>query len=104
MEAIEKLYCYCDDNGMMQGFVGVQSDKIEMLFIDASARGQGIGKQLLNFALADLGARYVDVNEQNEQGVDFYEHMGFAVMSRSELDEQGKPFPILHLTLANTTE
>ena len=70
-----------------------------MLFIDADARGQGIGKKLLKFAFANLGAKYVDVNEQNELGVGFYEHMGFIQASRSEHDEQGRPFPILHLEL-----
>ena len=35
--------------------------------------------------------------EQNEQGVGFYQHLGFEVVGRSALDEQGNPFPILHL-------
>lgn len=95
--AIQHLHCFFDDNDTPQGFIGVENQKIEMLFVDANARGQGIGKQLLNFALTDLGAIYVDVNEQNEQGVGFYEHMGFVTMSRSDYDEQGRPFPILHL-------
>lgn len=97
--SIESLYCFLDDAGIAQGFIGVENEKIEMLFIDANARGQGIGKQLLKYALANLGAKYVDVNEQNEQGVGFYKHMGFIQTSRSEHDEQGRPFPILHLEL-----
>lgn len=97
--AIESLYCFLDDAGITQGFIGVENEKIEMLFIDADARGQGIGKQLLKFSLANLDAKYVDVNEQNEQGVGFYKHMGFMQTSRSEHDEQGRPFPILHLEL-----
>ncbi|MDR2932606.1 MAG: GNAT family N-acetyltransferase [Oscillospiraceae bacterium] len=97
--AIESLYCFHDDTDIARGFIGVENEKIEMLFIDAGARGQGIGKQLLKFALANLGAKNVDVNEQNEQGVGFYKHMGFIQTSRSEHDEQGRPFPILHLEL-----
>ncbi|ENH9207696.1 GNAT family N-acetyltransferase, partial [Vibrio vulnificus] len=46
-----------------------------------------------------LGVTKVDVNEQNPQAVGFYEHMGFKVVSRSPLDDMGKPFPILHMTL-----
>ena len=94
---IESLYCFLDDADTAQGFIGVENNKIEMLFIDADARGQGIGKQLLKFALVNLGAKYVDVNEQNEQAAGFYKHMGFVTLSRSEYDEQGRPFPILHL-------
>ena len=34
------------------------------------------------------------VNEQNPAAAGFYRHMGFAVYRRSELDEQGGPYPI----------
>ncbi len=97
LKAIEQLYGFSDENGILQGFIGVANYKIEMLFIDDSARGKGIGKELLNYAVESLGAKFVDVNEQNKQGFGFYEHMGFHVISRSEYDEQGRPFPILHL-------
>jgi putative acetyltransferase len=42
-----------------------------MLFIDDKVRGQGISKQLLNYVIYNMGAKFVDVNEQNEQAVDF---------------------------------
>lgn len=29
----------------------------------------------------------------------FYEHMGFKVYERSEIDEQGNPYPILFMKL-----
>ncbi len=88
-----------DDDGTILGFVGVADNKIEMLFILNEARGQGIGKLLLNFAIEQLGASKVDVNEQNPLAVGFYQHMGFSVKSRSPLDDMGKPFPILHMSL-----
>lgn len=37
------------------------------------------------------------VNEQNPAAAGFYRHMGFAVYRRSELDEQGGPYPILYM-------
>lgn len=97
IEVVQHLYAYMDDAGLLQGFIGVDGQKTEMLFVDAGARGRGIGKALLGFALGRLGAAYVDVNEQNEQGAGFYRHMGFATESRSEQDSAGRPFPILHL-------
>lgn len=51
--------------------------------------------------MANWHSIYVDVNEQNEQAAGFYRHMGFVVKHRSALDEQGNPFPVLHLALAN---
>lgn len=93
------LKCVKDDTGQILGFVGVAEHKVEMLFIQNTARGQGIGKQLLAYAVEQLGVTKVDVNEQNPQAVGFYQHLGFKVESRSPLDGMGKPFPILHMGL-----
>ena len=97
LQKVKQLYCYYDENNDIQGFIGIENQKIEMLFVSAKAIGQGIGKQLLGYALEHFQIKYVDVNEQNEQAVGFYKHMGFHIIKRSEIDEQGRPFPILHL-------
>jgi putative acetyltransferase len=91
------LACVRDSNNQVVGFIGVAHSKIEMLFIHPSARGQGAGKRLLKYAVTSLGATTLDVNEQNEQAVGFYLHMGFEVVGRSERDGTGKPYPLLHL-------
>lgn len=82
---------------MIHGFVGVDDNRVEMLFVDDASRGKGAGKMLLRYAIEQLGANELDVNEQNTQGVEFYRHMGFVLVGRSELDGQGNPFPLLHL-------
>ena len=81
------------------GFLGVLDGCVEMLFIDVSARGQGVGKALLNFAAQQLSATKLDVNEQNAQAVGFYLHYGCRQVGRSEVDAAGKPYPLLHLLL-----
>lgn len=86
------------DNDVI-GFIGTTEYKIEMLFIHPSARGKGIGRALVDYAIATLGIREVDVNEQNTQAVGFYHAMGFRVKKRSCIDGMGKPYPILHLAL-----
>jgi len=100
LKEIEHLYCYYVYD-TPQGFIGVANNKVEMLFINDNARGKGIGKKLIRYAIDNLNAKYVDVNEQNDQGIGFYKHMGFHIISWSELDEQGRPFPILHLKLSD---
>jgi putative acetyltransferase len=93
------LYCLKDESGRIHGFLGVAGENVEMLFLDPRSRGRGLGKRLLAFALDKLGARKVDVNEQNPDAVGFYEHMGFRVTGRSPLDGAGKPFPLLHMEI-----
>lgn len=94
---IRQLACVRDEQGQVAGFIAVVDQKVEMLFIHPAARGQGAGKRLLQHAISQFGATILDVNEQNEQAVGFYLHMGFAVFGRSELDGTGKPYPLLHL-------
>ncbi|PTL80104.1 acetyltransferase [Vitiosangium sp. GDMCC 1.1324] len=93
------LRAYRDEADKILGFVGVAGGNVEMLFIAPATRGQGIGKQLLQHAIEHLGATTVDVNEQNPQAVGFYLHEGFETTGRSELDGQGKPYPLLHMKL-----
>lgn len=86
-------------DGQTVGFSGVADGNLEMLFVDNAFRGRGVGGTLLDHAIAEHGVRRVDVNEQNTQAVAFYEHAGFRVRDRSETDEAGRPYPILHLEL-----
>jgi putative acetyltransferase len=94
---IPALACVRDSSHYVAGFIAVAHGKVEMLFIHPLARGQGAGSRLLNYAGTVLGATTLDVNEQNEQAVGFYLHMGFDVVGRSERDGTGKPYPLLHL-------
>lgn len=98
-----QLVVYADSNEILCGFAGVDEAKIEMLFIHPDIRGKGIGRQLITFCMQELGADKVDVNEQNQQAVDFYLHMGFTVTGRSELDGAGQPFPLLHMQIATSS-
>ncbi|MGL4327642.1 MAG: acetyltransferase [Tannerellaceae bacterium] len=81
------------------GFMGIADHSLEMLFVDNDYRYCGIGKTLVTYAIAALHVNKVDVNEQNVQAVGFYKHMGFEIQRRSELDGEGKAYPILHMQL-----
>jgi putative acetyltransferase len=98
LNAVE-LACVRDQQNRIAGFVGIADGKVEMLFIDPAYRGKGVGKKLLRYVVDERKAHQVDVNEQNEQALGFYEHLGFRVTGRSEVDGAGKPYPILHLEL-----
>jgi putative acetyltransferase len=91
------LHCNKNMGGDINGFIGVAEDKIEMLFISPNSQGHGIGSALCQYAIQQLGATKVDVNEQNPRAIEFYKKMGFSIVNRSELDGQGKPYPILNM-------
>ncbi|CNI96475.1 MULTISPECIES: GNAT family N-acetyltransferase [Yersinia] len=79
------------------GLIGLDGRKVEMLFVDPALHSRGIGKALLAHAQHLKGKLSVDVNEQNPAALAFYLHCGFVKIGRSELDGQGKPFPLIHL-------
>lgn len=81
------------------GFIGLNESHVEMLFIEPDRRGEGIGRALLDHARRSRGQISVDVNEQNPEAVGFYLDYGFIQTGRSPLDGEGRPFPLLHLSL-----
>ena len=70
---------------------------LEMLFVSDEYRGWGTGKQLLQYGIENYGVNELAVNEQNPLAKGFYEYMGFKIYKRTELDEQGNPYPLLYM-------
>lgn len=79
--------------------MGIENNKLEMLFIAPKYRGKGIGKKMLLYGIENYGVNDLAVNEDNPLAKGFYEHMGFKVYERHELDDQGKPYPVLYMIL-----
>ncbi len=94
-----ELFGLMDEFGKIHAFSGISNQKLEMLFVDPNCFGMGYGKALLEHAIQEMNVTKVDVNEQNKQAVQFYLSQGFRMESRSEQDERGNPYPILHLIL-----
>ena len=94
---IKHLIIETDDNGDPIAFMGIEDNKLEMLFIAPDIREKGLGKKLLVYGIENYQVNELDVNEQNPQAKGFYEYMGFKVYKRDELDAQGNPYPILHM-------
>ena len=92
------LYCLMHKTSVC-GFIGVADRKIEMLFLSPDYIGQGLGKQLLSFAIQNLQAFKVDVNEQNQKAVEFYKKSGFMTYERTNKDDQGNDYPLLRMRL-----
>ena len=98
LEGVEALIV-AEKDGVPVGFMGVQDDRLEMLFLDPGVRGQGLGRQMLTYGIEQLGVTELTVNEQNPQSVGFYEHLGFSTYRRTDTDKEGRPYPLLYMRL-----
>ena len=92
------VYCLLQ-NDELAGFLGVAEQKVEMLFLSPNYFGKGLGKKLLHFAISELSADMVDVNEQNTNAVGFYRKFGFKTYERTDKDDQGRDYPLLRMIL-----
>lgn len=100
IEAILKVkhLIILEKNNNIIAFMGMNDQKLEMLFIKNNERKKGYGKLLLNYGIKKYQVNELTVNEQNEDAKLFYEHLGFKTYKRSEIDEEGNPYPILYMT------
>lgn len=93
-----EVYCL-KQNNQVSGFIGLAEKKIEMLFFSPEYIGKGLGRKLTDFAITELKADKVDVNEQNTNAVKFYKKIGFKTYERTEKDDQGREYPLLRMKL-----
>ena len=96
------LWLAVDDDDRAVGFMALDAGHVDALFVDPAAHGSGIGRALIDYALALQAGDApltTDVNAQNEGAVAFYRRLGFVPTGRSERDGQGRPYPLVHMRL-----
>ena len=95
-----ELWLVDGEDGRAAGFLIMDGDMIDALFVDPAVHGRGYGTALLNHALALAPEALVDASEQATNALPFYEARGFVRIGRSETDPQGRPYPLVHLRYA----
>lgn len=88
----------CEGAGQPIGFLMLKGSHVDPLFIAPEWIGRGAGGALLRHARSLRKRLTVDVNEQNVPALTFYRANGFVVSGRSDTDDEGRPFPLIHLT------
>ena len=79
--------------------MGIENQRLEMLFVAPKSIHQGIGKKLLKYGVDKYSVNELTVNEQNKTAITFYTHFGFKTYNRTPLDEQSRPYPLLYMKL-----
>lgn len=80
-----EVYVYENDKEI-QGFVGMNKEYVEGIFISDKMQSQGIGKILLNYAKDKRNKLLLNVYQKNARAISFYQREGFKIQFES-LDE-----------------
>lgn len=91
MEILPKASVYVyEDNGSIQGFIGLMDSYIAGIFISIDHQSGGIGSRLLNYVKGNHDELSLKVYEKNKRAVDFYLREGFVVTEKQEDKENGE--------------
>ena len=79
------VYVY-EDGNKIQGFIGLNDEYVEGIFVSDKMQSQGIGGILLNYAKDRRNRLFLNVYQKNTRAIPFYQREGF-VIQYGGLDE-----------------
>lgn len=85
MMSQSEVYVYEDDK-MIQGFIGINDEYIEGIFVSDEMQSRGIGKILLDYIKDKKDRLQLKVYQKNVRAMSFYQREGFTIQSE-EMDE-----------------
>lgn len=83
------VYVY-EDNGSIEGFIGLVDNYIAGIFISNDNQSRGIGRQLLHHVKGNHNELSLKVYEKNQRAVKFYLREGFLVTEKQEDRDNGE--------------
>lgn len=91
MLPLAEIYVHEVDNAdQIDGFIGLNNDYIEGIFIKEVAQSKGTGKQLLNHVKKVKSTLKLNVYKKNERAIQFYLREEFSIQSESVDDNTGE--------------
>lgn len=84
-EIIKNTYVF--DNGLIKGFIQINKKELCKIYVDTFFQSEGIGKELIKFAINELQADNLWVLEKNTRAIYFYERHGFHLTGEKKFEE-----------------
>ena len=82
---VDNIWVY--DDGAIKGIIQVENQEIKKLFVEPVLQGNGIGFELLKFAIENHNANNLWALEKNTRAIRFYERHGFKITADKKLEE-----------------
>ena len=82
---VDNIWVY--DDGAIKGIIQVENQEIKKLFVEPVLQGNGIGFELLKFAIENHNTNTLWALEKNTRAIRFYERHGFKITADKKLEE-----------------
>jgi putative acetyltransferase len=82
---IDHMWVY--DDGAVKGMIQIENLEIKKLFVEPVLQGNGIGSELLTYAIEKHNANTLWALEKNTRAIRFYERHGFRNSTDKKLED-----------------
>lgn len=97
-EIIKNLYVF--DNGLIKGFIQMNGTELCKIYVDTFFQNEGIGNELVRYAIEKLQADHLWALEKNTRAISFYQRHGFHLTGEKKFEEGTTEF-LVRLSLNN---
>jgi len=75
------------DDGIVKGMLHIEGTQIEELYVNTFFENQGIGTELMEFAINKMNCECLWVLERNKKAIHFYNKFGFKPIRERQREE-----------------
>ena len=84
-EILDHIWVY--DDGIVKGLIRVDGQEIVELYVDYFFQNQGVGSELIEFAMASFPVTFLWAIEKNVDAIRFYRRHGFELTDTKKFEE-----------------
>lgn len=94
-QVLESTYVY--DDGVVKGMIYTKNNELVKLYVEPQFQCNGIGSDLLRFAIENLEITWLWALEYNKRGIDFYRTNGFELTGEKMMEDDWIPLVKLRI-------
>ena len=93
-EILNSIWVY-ETDGIVKGLIRIVGKEVVELYVEHFFQGQGIGAELIEFAIKEHDVKFLWVLEKNANAIRFYETHGFQLTDNKVLEEGTPEYKVM---------
>ncbi len=94
-DMLDRTYVY--DDGVVKGMILISGNELVKLYVEPQFQSQGIGAELLEYAVNNRHISWLWALEYNKRGIAFYQRHGFHLTGEKIIEDEWVPLVKLSL-------